>query len=290
VSDLSSRFAAREATRADAEGILAVGIARDVEDLGYGDWAVDDVLEELDEARAAQVVADGATVVAYALLEGGDIRLAVHPDACGHGIGTWLREWAESRSEGVVRQEAAGSNDAARRLLSDAGYQATQHYWRMVRELDTPVPEVPLPEGVTLRAYEPGADDSAAHALVQDAFTDIPGNVTRGFDEWRALAVGRSQFTGELSTVAGDFAGVALCERWEEDGQGYVAYLAAARDWRGRGLGRALLAQSLEKMRAAGLPRAALSVNARNESATRLYESVGMNVAARSDRYEKRLG
>jgi mycothiol synthase len=290
VSDLSSRFSARTATKADAEGILAVGIARDVEDLGYGDWAVEDVLEELDEARAARVVTEGSRVVAYALLEGGDIRLAVHPDACGQGIGTQLREWAEAHSEGVVRQEAAGSNDAARRLLEGAGYEATQHYWRMVRELDTPVPEVPLPAGVELRPYEPGPDDRAAHALVQDTFTDIPGNVSRGFEEWRALAVGRSQFAPELSTVAGAFAGVALCERWEEDGQGYVAYLATARDWRGRGLGRALLAESLEKMRAAGLPRAALSVNARNESATRLYESVGMKVAARSDRYEKRLG
>jgi mycothiol synthase len=288
VSDLSSRFAAREATQEDAEGILAVGIARDVEDLGYGDWAVDDVLEELEEARAAQVVTEGESVVAYALLEGGDIRLAVHPAACGQGIGTWLREWAEAHSEGAVRQEAAGSNDAARRLLEEAGYEATQHYWRMVRELDAPAPEVPLPAGVTLRAYEPGADDRGAHALVQDTFTDIPGNVMRGFEEWRALAVGRSQFAPELSTVAGDFAGVALCERWE-DGQGYVAYLATARDWRCRGLGRALLAESLEKMRAAGLERAALSVNARNESATRLYESVGMNVGARSDRYEKRL-
>jgi mycothiol synthase len=291
VSDLSSRFAARDAAPGDEDGILAVGIARDVEDVGYGDWAVEDVLEELAEARATQVVSEGERVVAYALLEGGDLRIAVHPDACGNGIGTWLREWAEAHSDGVVRQEAAGSNDAARRLFEAAGYRAAQHFWRMTKELgaDGPGLAVPWPEGVSTRSYEPGADDGAAYALVQDAFTDIPGNVAREFDEWRALAVGRSQFAPELSTVAGDFAGVALCERWD-DGQGYVAYLAVARDWRGRGLGRALLAASLEKMRAAGLPRAALSVNARNESATRLYESVGMQVAARSDRYEKRLG
>lgn len=289
MSDLSSRFRARDATPGDAEGILAVGIARDVADLGFGDWAVEDVLEELDEASAAHVVTEDARVIAYALVEGADLRIAVHPDACGRGVGSWLREWGEARGEGVVRQEAAGSNDAARRLLEAAGYSAAQHFWRMTTDLDGPLPELPLPAGVTLRPYEPGVDDSAAHALVQDAFTDIPGNVARGFEEWRALAVGRSQFAPELSTVAGDFAAVALCERWE-DGQGYVAYLATARGLRGRGLGRALLATSLEKMRAAGLPRASLSVNARNESATRLYESVGMRVAARSDRYEKRLG
>jgi mycothiol synthase len=288
VSDLSSRFQARAATPGDAEGILRVGIARDVADIGYGDWTAEDVLEELEETRAARVVLEGGEVVAYALVEGADLRLAVHPDACGKGIGTWLREWAEGQSEGVVRQEASGSNDDARRLLERAGYAAAQHYWRMVSDLDGPPPTVPLPDGVTVRAYEPGADDARAHALVEDTFADIPGNVSRSFEEWIPRAVGRAQFAPELSTVAGDFAGIALCERWEE-GQGYVAYLATARDWRGRGLGRALLAISLEKMRAAGLKRATLSVNARNESATRLYESVGMQVATRSDRYEKRL-
>jgi ribosomal protein S18 acetylase RimI-like enzyme len=146
-----------------------------------------------------------------------------------------------------------------------------------------------------VRPYAPGADDRAAHALVQDAFRDIPGNVERGFEQWRAAAVGGAQFAPDLSTVAladhggGDFAGVALCERWE-DGQGYLAYLATAREWRGRGLGRALLAASLAKMGAAGLSRAALNVNGRNESATRLYESVGMRVGFRAERYEKRLG
>jgi ribosomal protein S18 acetylase RimI-like enzyme len=42
-------------------------------------------------------------------------------------------------------------------------------------------------------------------------------------------------------------------------------------------------------MRAAGIEQAVLSVNARNGSATGLYESVGMRVGSRSDRYEKRL-
>jgi mycothiol synthase len=289
VRNLSSRFTARSAEPGDAEGILAVGIARDIEDLGYPDYDLDDVREELAEAREALVVTEGEGIVAYAFLEGAGARVAVHPDACGNGIGTWMLGWVEAHSRGVVRQGAAGSNDAARRLLEEAGYRAEQHYWRMVRDLGgNPVAAVPWPDRVSARAYEPGADDSAAHALVENTFADIPGNVSRGLDEWRAHAVGRVQFAPELSTVAGDFAGIALCERWD-DGQGYVAYLATARAWRGLGLGRALLATSLKKMRAAGLERAVLSVNARNDSATRLYESVGMRVGSRSDRYEKLL-
>jgi mycothiol synthase len=290
VRRLSSPFTARAATAADADGILAVGIARDIADLGYPDYDIDDVRDELADAGSAWVVlGGGGEVVAAALLDGAHGRVLVHPDACGNGIGTWLREQVEeAHGEGVIRQQVDGSNDPARRLLEDAGYRVEQHYWRMMRELGEPVAAVPWPDGAPAREYDSPGDDVAAHALVQDTFTDIPGNVERSLEEWLPRAVGRAQFVPALSTVAGDFAGVALCEVWDGD-QGYVAYLATARDWRGRGLGRALLATSLEKMRAAGLRQAALSVNARNESATRLYESVGMRVAARSDRYEKQL-
>ena len=59
--------------------------------------------------------------------------------------------------------------------------------------------------------------------------------------------------------------------------------------WRGRGLGRALLTHALAQMRAAGLVGAALGVNGANSSATALYESVGMRIESRADRYAKRL-
>lgn len=293
MNDLSSRFNTHPATRDHAEGILAVGIARDIADVGYPDYALDDVHEELAEAEDAWVVTDeSGSVVAYALLEGGDARVGVHPDACGEGIGTWLRErMEEKRGAGVIMQYVAGSNDPARRLLIEAGYSTSQYYFRMVRDLDGELAEAAWPAGVEVRPYALGGDDAAAHALVQDAFTDIPGNVTRGFDEWRARAVAGAQFAPELSIVAldgGRLAGVVLCDRWEE-GQGYVSHIATARDWRGRGLGRALLAAALVGMRDSGLPRAALSVNGRNESATRLYESVGMRVGSRAERYDKQL-
>jgi ribosomal protein S18 acetylase RimI-like enzyme len=292
MSGLSSRFSARPASLDDAGGILEVALARDLEDLGYPDYSLDDVNEELAKAAESWVVTgeDGA-VVAYAFLSGGHAPVLVHQRACGAGIGTWLREQVEQRArergETVIRQHVSGSNDTARRLLGAAGYRPEQHFWRMERELDGDLPEPAWPAGAEPRPYALGADDAAAHALVQDAFRDVPGHVDRGLDEWRAMAVGSAQFAADLSTVAGSFAGVALCQRWED--RGYIAYLATARDWRGRGLGRALLASSLAKIHAAGFEHAVLVVNDRNESATRLYESVGMKIASRSERWDKRL-
>ena len=288
-------LSSRPAGASDAEAILAVGVARDIVDLGAPDWTLEDVRGELAEADHAWVVEgeDGA-VVAAALLTSGDARVMVHPEACGNGIGTRLRELAEEAAAPgtVLRQVVSGSNDAARALLVAAGYEATQHYWRMSMALEGALPAPAWPPGISPRGYAP-VHEIAIHSVVEEAFAEIPGNVPDGFDEWRANSVGRAHFAPDLSTLAftadGSLAGVALCERWREEGDGFVAYLATARTARGRGLGRALLVDGLAKMRAAGLVRAGLSVNGSNRSATALYESVGMSVESHADRYDKRL-
>jgi ribosomal protein S18 acetylase RimI-like enzyme len=282
MSDLSSRGA----SPADADAILAVGVARDIEDLGAPDWSLDDVHEELAEAVGGAWVAEDASggVVAAAMLFGdGHSRVIVHPGACGRGIGTHLRSLveAEAPAGSVVGQEVSGSNDAARALLEAAGYEVAQHYWRMAVALDGPAVAAPWPDGALVGHAYTGDDLPEAEALVRMAIPDATGNL------------GTRRIARDLSTVArveadGSLAGLVLCER-REDGQGFVAYLAVVPGWRGRGLGRALLAGTLERMRAAGLAAASLGVNGANRSALALYESLGMRIESSADRYEKRL-
>jgi mycothiol synthase len=289
---LPEGFTLRAASQDDAEAILAVGIARDIADVGEPDWSLEDVREEMADARAVEVVEDEAgAVVAFVFLHDEEGRVNVHPEATGRGIGDFLREHLEglARKAGAreLRQQIFGADDAARALLREAGYVADQHFWRMVRELDGSESEPVWPEGAEPRPFDAARDERPAHELVQDAFTDIPGNVTRPFDEWRPRAYG-AQFAPQLATVAGDMSGVALAERWEGT-DGYLSYLAVARGWRGRGLGRALLQGTLRKFADAGLKRGVLGVNAGNESATELYRSVGMEVTFRADRFVKQL-
>lgn len=276
MSDLSSRPAGPD----DAPAILAVVTARDIEDLGYPDYMLEDVREELADARESCAVLDGSEIVAFAMLEGDDARVAVHPSACGRGIGSGLLAWAEER--GAKRQPVFGSNDAARRLLERAGWKATQRYWRMALDLSLEVRAPSWPEGVSMRGFHPD-DGPTAWALVERTIRSGPEFTPR---PWR------DRYAAELSTVvfAGEaLAGVALCERWDEEGKGYVSYLAVSDEHRGRGLGRGLLLESFARMRAAGLASAELSVNGENESATRLYTSAGMEIASHSDRYDRGL-
>jgi mycothiol synthase len=61
----------------------------------------------------------------------------------------------------------------------------------------------------------------------------------------------------------------------ERSGFGAIQNLGVASRYRGRGLGEALLLQSLHGFRSAGLGRAMLEVTADNDAAIRLYRRVG---------------
>jgi mycothiol synthase len=286
VSALPAGFELRPVAPDDAEGILAVGVARDVADVGYPDWSIEAVRDEMGDSDGVVVADAVGAIVAFALLGRGDARVAVHPDAEGQGIGSFLVDEVERRATGeTVRQEVMTGNRAAVDLLERSGYALDQRYWRMVRELDGSEAEPVWPDGIAARRFERGRDDRAAYEIVSAAMREVPGNTERSFEEWSARSLGEA-FAPELSVIT--TGGVALCERWE-DGDGYVDYLAVASDWRGRGLGRALLQAALQGFAQAGLKRGVLWVNGRNESATQLYRSAGMEVAFSADRYAKRL-
>ena len=187
-----------------------------------------------------------------------------------------------------MRQYLPTTNEAARAKLLEAGYWPAFSYFRMRMALaDVPPP----PEDVRVRPFDRGIDDVPVHALVEEAFAAIPGNVPQSLESWQAAKVDKAGWDPALWLLhedAAGLAGVVLCERWEE-GVGYVDSLAVAPRVRGMGLGRALLLHGLAALRDAGLTTAELSVQGENASATRLYESVGMVPASTIERWEKPL-
>jgi mycothiol synthase len=286
----------RPPAAADAEAVLALIIARDVADLGMPDFTLEDLRADwatpgVDLQHDARVSAQNGTISGYAILLGDDAVVMVHPDAEGAGDGTVLRRWAEARAAergtGVLRQFAAGSNDAARTHLRAAGYEPAQLYFRLRADLASvpPAPTAPL------RTFT-AADEAAVHALIQEAFAEIEGHEHQPLETWRAKTIGKDGHDPSLWLLLDDeegLAGAALGERWEE-GTGYVAELAVAGRARGRGHGRTLLLGLFEAFRNAGLTHAELSVHGRNRGALRLYETAGMRPTWQAERWEKALG
>ena len=272
-------------------------LARDVADVGYPDFTIEDLHADwdtpgLDLERDARVVEAGGEIVASSLLLGDDALIYVHPDACGRGLGTALREYTEERARergtAVVRQFIPTGNEAAAPLLLDAGYWPVQHYFRMRIALE----DVPRQADVGVRAFERDHDEIAVHTLVQEGLSEVEGFLAEPLEVWRRQRIEKKRWDPALWLVLEDdegLAGAALGERWD-DGLGYVAQLAVAPRARGRGHGRTLLLGLFEAFRAGGLRRAELSVHGDNRGAARLYESVGMTASWEAQRWEKALG
>jgi ribosomal protein S18 acetylase RimI-like enzyme len=223
---------------------------------------------------------------------GDDALIHVHPDACGRGLGTALREVAEARARergtAVLRQPLPAGNESGAALLLDAGYWPVQHYLRMRKPLDETqaVPDLPL------RAFERDRDELEVHQLVQTAMSEVEGYLAEPLEVWRRQRIEKRGWDPSLWLVLEDedgLAGVGLGERWEND-VGYVAQLAVAPRARGRGYGRAVLLGLFEAFRGSGLRTAELSVHGANRGAARLYESVGMRATWEAQRWEKALG
>jgi mycothiol synthase len=283
----------------DADAVLAVIVARDVADLGRPDYTLEDLHSDwtqpgVDPAADAWVVQQGERLVGYAFLDDrGAALVSVAPDAERRGIGSALREAAEARAaqrgEALVRQYVPVANERARALLLEAGYWPVHHYFRMRIGLAAAPPP---PDGTQVRRFDPESDAEPVHALVQEAFAQIDGNVAQTLDAWRAAKISKRGWDPALWLLAEDdegLVGAALCERWE-GGVGYVDSLVVAERARGRGLGRALLLHAFGALREAGLEVAELSVQGENAGAARLYEAAGMRSVWSQERWEKALG
>lgn len=209
-----------------------------------------------------------------------------------------LFDWAEARALAkglpLVRGGTWDQNTPVKSAFEARGYELIRHSYRMHIELDR-VPHEPVwPDGIAVRAFRPG-DEQRFYEVHQESFGDHWGHeVETPYAEWAHWFLQPPMFEPELWFLAeedGEPAGVAIdYVREETDSIGWVQILGVRRPWRRRGVGRALLLHAFTAFRARGLRQAGLGVDASNiTGATRLYESVGMQVSSRFDIYEKRL-
>jgi mycothiol synthase len=298
-------FSIRPPTRADAEAIAELVIAFDVDEYGAPDFELDDLLSEwgspgLDLERDAWLVeAAGGRPAAYGVLYfDNDVDVYVLPEFRGRGIGTGLLGRAERRAleraggKGVLVGQALSSvNLAGRNLLTRAGYRPVRTYWRFVLPLDEPPPEPRWPEGVRVRTFDPERDGKAVHSLIETAFADNERYRGQPYSEWVASNIDREAFDPELWFLAvadGDVVGSIVCPNYESEG--WVRQLAVARDWRGRGVGMALLLKAFGEFFRRRRPHVGLVVDSWNRTGARaLYERAGMQIEREHTRFEKTI-
>jgi ribosomal protein S18 acetylase RimI-like enzyme len=130
--------------------------------------------------------------------------------------------------------------------------------------------------------YQPGVNDSRFARLIEQTYRE-----TRDCPELEGTRTGEQALVSHR--MSGDFdpsrwrlfrwrardAGVLLMNDHPEQAAWEVVYLGVARDCRGNGLGRRMLAEGLSAARAAQRSAVLLAVDCRNEYAGKVYDDLG---------------
>jgi len=233
---------------------------------------------------------DGADVTGYSQVtrEAGMITLVVAPNLRRAGLGSALLAEAERTLPPGVTPSGWAHGDlmAARAFAARHSYLPERTLWQLRRDLDTPLPPAPLPEGVRLRAFEPGRDDAAWLRLNATAFAAYPDQGGLGQADLEAR-MREPWFDREGLLVAEGEDGSLAAFHWtkvhdhtEDDPTpaGEVYVLAVDPGRQGLGLGRSMLVAGLEHLRRQGLRRVLLYVDAANGPAVAVYRRLGFEV------------
>jgi mycothiol synthase len=276
----------RVATRCDVAAIIALIAACETADNGLAEVHPTDVEHSFDvaDAQAGVIVVEAADkLVGWATLADGRAEVDVHPAWRGRGIGSALLAWTEesARAAGMpeVRQVVTNADTAAHRLFEGAGYHVRYSSWILEMRLGDAAPEVTIPPGIAIRPYRP-EDAEVVYQVIEDAFNEWPGRQPTKFEGWSAYVLGHAAFAPGLSRLAfeGDeLVGVALCDDYEGQDEGWVPQVATKATHRHRGIARALLQSVFVAFHATGRRRVGLNTDSRT-GALGLYERIGMQV------------
>lgn len=300
---------------ADYEALTAVGNASRAADNMEGVATVEQVVRAYEHPDNSEPVKDmivaeidsqlvGFSRTQWSLEQSGRYRywfgLSLLPEWRGRGIRRAMLRWIEARIRQIAATHPAGApkgmdiglNEKSVELialLTEAGFRPERYFLEMIRPLDTPLPDFPMPAGLELRPVRPEHYRLIWEAS-NEAFRDHWGSSLPSEEDYQLWLGDKDTFQPELFQVAWDVAGNLVAgqirtyiNETENEAlqrrRGYTEVISVCRPWRKRGLARAMIAESLRVLKARGMTESSLAVDSENHTgATRLYEACGFTV------------
>ena len=247
---------------------------------------------------------------------------SIHPDFDSLALRVALLDWAEAKASANI----PSAPDFARLLLywniyeQDRtaldfllanGFSFARQWIHMAVEMETAPAKPLMAGGITIKPLDPARDWSKVDPALDEAFADHWGHVDEAAllspTERKAAPEPESASEPEpidddpywnssgLCFVAWDgdtVVGSCLCNARtvEDEDSGKLGSLSVRRQYRGRGIGKALALTALNEFYRRGTRRVITDTDGESFSLSyRLYESVGMKIFRRQNLYEKEL-
>jgi ribosomal protein S18 acetylase RimI-like enzyme len=226
------------------------------------------------------------------------------------GIGRAMLNWMENHLKGIAEAHPHESEKYLQVnvsqfqvgiaiLLESTGYQPVRYFFEMVRSNLGNIPDFSLPDGLEIRPVTPDQYrtiwESTLGAYEEEWGLGVP--TEDKYKEWLIDPLFQPhlwQIAWDIAT--GKTAGHVLAYIHHEENEqfhrkrGYTEGVGVSRDWRRRGVARALICRSLQAQRAAGMDESALVADKDSASGvTSLYESCGFQIVKCDTIYRKPL-
>jgi mycothiol synthase len=220
--------------------------------------------------------------------EGPSGELVVHPRQRRRGHGTALLSAARTAAgDRGLRFWAHGDEAGARAFAERNGFERARVLWQMRRSLADPLPDAPLPAGVTLRHFRPGTDEQAWLGVNSRAFAHHPEQGRWTANDLR-MREKEPWFDPAGFLLAVDIEDTLLGFHWtkvhpaagDDPAIGEIYVLGVDPGGHRKGMGSALSVAGLRYLAEQGLTMAMLYVDESNTAAVALYRRLGFEIYA----------
>jgi len=184
------------------------------------------------------------------------------------------RTWRKTKAKDIIA------------FFESHGYQPERYFNEMTRPIAKEIPACSLPEGLEIRPALP-EHYRAIWDADQEAFHDHWGyaeTTEEMFEAWQKERLFRPEYW-KIAWEGDQICGMVRNYFDEQENEeyhrkrGWTEEISVRRPWRGKGVAKALIAESIRMFREMGMEETALGVDADNPNgALQLYKSMGYEV------------
>ncbi|MFF5208433.1 GNAT family N-acetyltransferase [Streptosporangium sp. NPDC000396] len=217
------------------------------------------------------------------------------------GLLDHLETWGVAAGADRILSEVADADEHRLDHVRRRGYRIDAHVRTASTELPLDGAESALDHlraaGLTVTTLaESGGDavERELHLLYDQTLTDNPGHLDGpiDFDTWREEVVtgqGRRTDWVFLALREAEIVGVTAAQSTDDPHTAYVDYTGVARDWRGRGIARALKLVAAQRLEQSGVRRLRTEVEASNTAMMAVNARLGYTLGTGHYRMVKPL-